>query len=277
MNDPRRTARTNTIAATHLSPDLIGARTQVEGRPGQISAPVSDLLRSPSGPRDRQLLLGDQVQIYETNEDQHFVQAEKDGYVGYVPSDHVAEAIKPTHWISARASHAYSEPDFKSPDRMALSLGSQLRVLSEQGRFAETEQGFVPLQHLAPVKQSESDPVSVAERLIGAPYLWGGNSAWGIDCSGLVQIACLACNIPCPGDSDQQEAELGDALPEGTQYQRGDVLFWKGHVAWVSAPDTLLHANVHHMAVAFEPLEDAITRIERQGDGPVTSHKRISL
>ena len=277
MNDPRRTARTNTIAAAHLSADLIGARTPVEGRPGQICVPVSDLLRSPSGPRDRQLLLGEQVQIYETVSGQHFVQAKKDGYVGYVPSDHVAEASKPTHWITARASHVYSKPDFKSPDRMALSLGSHLRVLSEQGRFAETEQGFVPLQHLAPVTQSESDPVSVAERLIGAPYLWGGNSAWGIDCSGLVQIACLACNIPCPGDSDQQEAELGRALPEGAQYQRGDVLFWKGHVAWVSAPDMLLHANVHHMAVAFEPLKDAITRIERQGDGPVTSHKRLDF
>ena len=146
MNDPRRTARTDTIAAAHLSADLIGARVPIAGRPGQISVPVSDLLRSPTGPRDRQLLLGDQVQIFESGAGMHFVQAYKDSYVGYVLSDHVAETVPPTHRIAARASHAYSEPDFKSPDRMALSLGCHLRVLSEQKRFAETDLGFVPLK-----------------------------------------------------------------------------------------------------------------------------------
>jgi cell wall-associated NlpC family hydrolase len=117
--------------------------------------------------------------------------------------------------------------------------------------------------------------VAVAELFLGTPYLWGGNSRWGLDCSGLVQAGLLACGLACPGDSGDQERELGTAPPEGTPAQRGDLLFWRGHVAWVSGDNMLLHANAHHMAVVFEPMDQAIARIEAQGDGPVTAHKRL--
>lgn len=240
-----------------------------------VARPVVDLLRAPDGPRDRQLLFGDEVAAVARTGGWIEVEVEKDGYRGFLPSDAVQEAARATHWVSAPATHAYEAEDFKSRDRLSFSFGSQLRVQSRGERFAKTDQGYVPKAHLRAIGDHLSDPIAVAETLIGTPYLWGGNSRFGIDCSGLVQVACLACDLPCPGDSGPQERRLGTLLPDGSAYQRGDLLFWKGHVAWVRDPDTLLHANVHAMAVALEPISAAITRIAAQGDGPVTAHKRL--
>lgn len=241
----------------------------------RIALPVVDLLRAPAGPRERQLLCGESVTVLQQDTDWAQVQAAKDGYTGFLPCSALAPAQQASHWISAPASHVYSQADFKSRDTAALSFASQLRVSGFEGRFAITDQGFVPKAHLTPLGQYLNDPVAVAKSFLGTPYLWGGNSRFGIDCSGLVQMACLACAIPSPGDSTPQEHALGYLLPEGSAYQRGDLLFWKGHVAWVYDPDTLLHANVHAMAVALEPLQSAIQRIADQGDGPVTAHKRL--
>ncbi len=241
----------------------------------RVAVPVADLLRDPGGARDRQLLLGEAVRVQDERGGWVRALALRDGYPGWMRCDSLADLPEPTHRVSARATHLYPEPDLKSRERASLSLGSLLTVSAVSAAFAETAQGFVPAGHLSPVGQPAPDPVAVAERLIGTPYLWGGNSAFGIDCSGLVQIACLACAIACPGDSDEQAAGLGRALPEGTPPRRGDLLFWRGHVAWVSDADTLIHANARDMAVAYEPLCAALARIEAQGDGRVTHHKRL--
>lgn len=271
MSDPRQTPANGRVAAERLR-GTVAADTFSSGAARQVAAPVADLLRAPGGARDRQLIRGAGVTVYEEREGWAFVEAAADGYVGYVPIEALGERTAPTHVVSARASHAYGEPDFKSPELMTLSLGSLLAVDGESARLASTDAGFVPRVHLREIGPGdEPDPVCVAERLLGTPYLWGGNSAWGIDCSGLVQLGCAMSGIPCPGDSDMQETAFSDA--QGAP-RRGDLLFWKGHVAWVADEKTLLHANVHHMAVAHEPIDAAIARIEAQGDGPVTAHKR---
>ncbi len=272
--DSRRTAANTRVIAAHL-PNPGNDLRVVTGSAARIALPVVDLLRRPDGPRDRQLLCGEAVTHYETHQGWAFVQAAKDNYTGYLPAGALAPAQPTSHWISAPASHAYSAADFKSRETQALSFGSQVVVSGHDGRFAATDLGFIPQVHLSPIGKVLTDPVTVAEGFLGTPYLWGGNSRFGIDCSGLVQAACLACDIPCPGDSDQQEAELGSLLPAGSAYQRGDLLFWKGHVALVRDPATLLHANVHAMAVAVEPLDAAVTRIKDQGDGSVTAHRRL--
>ncbi len=241
----------------------------------QIARPVVDLLRRPEGPRDRQLLFGDRVEELEKSGEWSRVRAAKDGYEGWVPAGVLELPWEASHWVSAPATHVYSDPDLKSADCLSLSFGSHVTAVGLGERFVETPMGHIPRQHLRPAGTRLEDPVAVAALFLGTPYLWGGNSRFGIDCSGLVQASLLACGLPCPGDSGDQEKALGHALPKGTPAQRGDLLFWKGHVAWVADKDTILHANAHHMAVAHEPLEAAIARIETQGDGPVTAHKRL--
>ncbi len=242
--------------------------------PARIVVPVADLLSRPSGPRDRQLLFGEDVTILGQDASCAYIRAEKDGYHGFIAPHALGAPCQPTHRISAAATHIYSEPDLKSPDRMWLSFGSRITVTGESGKFVETAEGFVPVQHVAPSDRLETEPVSVAEIFLGTPYLWAGNSRAGIDCSGLVQAAWLACGLPCPGDSDLQMSALGQALPESTPPQRNDLFFWKGHVAVACDEDTLIHANAGYMAVVFEPVAEALARIGAQGDGPLLSHKR---
>lgn len=244
---------------------------------GRVGVPIIDLTRGIDGPRDRQLLFGDAVMILERQGDYSRVCAAKDGYCGTLPQAAIATPAEPTHKVTARATHAYDQPDIKSPDRATLSFGASLTALSETPTFIETDIGFVPRQHLHPADTIASDPAAVAEIFLGTPYLWGGNSFLGIDCSGLVQAACLACGIACPGDSHQQAGELGQEIKDDTKLQRNDLIFWPGHVALVYDTETLIHANAGHMAVVLEPIQAALTRIANQGDGLPTLRKRLSV
>ncbi|MFT7594172.1 MAG: cell wall-associated NlpC family hydrolase [Paracoccaceae bacterium] len=273
MSDPRTTPINARVAAAHLT-DAPSGLVRLARQVRRVTQPVANLMRAPDGPRDRQVLYGERVEVFEDRMGWSFVQAHKDGYTGYLPQAALGPDQIATHWVSAPSTHAYAAPDIKSPDQMALSFGSQLAVTSETNGFAETPAGFVPGTHLTPVGTHMTDPVDVALLFMGSPYLWGGNNRAGIDCSGLVQAGWLACGRACPGDSDQQEQALGHPLPDGSPYQRGDLLFWKGHVAQVCDPETMIHANAHHMAVVCEPIEPARARILAQGDGPVTSHRR---
>ena len=284
MTDRRSLWSNGEVAHVSLRGQVDAARF-VEGEVHLITAPLADLCASPRGARDRQLLQGESFLILDLRDGWFFGAALRDGYAGWVESALIAPRQgEPTHVVTAAASYAKTTPGLKAMGRVTpVSFGSRVCVLSTSNGWAKVDWGqgtipqirYIPLPHLAPIDHREADPVAVAERLLGTPYLWGGNSSFGIDCSGLVQAALLACGIPCPGDSDQQETTLGTALPANTPVRRGDLFFWKGHVAMAVDDKTLIHANAHHMAVACEGLQGAINRIHAQGDGPVTAHKRL--
>lgn len=242
--------------------------------PAEVCVPVVDLLASAGGRRDRQLIFGETVRVFTTVEEHAYIITDKDSYIGFVPTGALRAPTPSTHRVQALATHVYRTADIKSPDVLTLSFGSRLAAIGESPAFIQIAEGFVPKIHLNPFELLEEDPVAVTEKFLGAPYLWGGNSRLGLDCSGLIQAAFLACGRACPGDSDQQEQILGATLPADTPYQRGDLLFWKGHVALVRNETTIIHANGYHMSVVIEDIEEAISRIHRQGDGPVTSHIR---
>lgn len=274
--DRRLTPANKRVADMSMQESWPGVR-YVEPTPLTVHWPIVDLMNAPEGHRDRQLLLGDTVDMYEMLDGWAFIRSHKDGYVGYLPQSSLAQTPPATHRITAAASHVYTNPDFRSRDLMRLSHGCLLHVISFEDRFACTPDGYVPTVHLGAVDKRLSDPVAEAELFLDTPYLWGGNSRFGIDCSGLVQAALLSCGQPCPADSDLQEAQLGFELSDGDTIQRGDLLFWKGHVALVVDENRLIHANAHHMAVTYEGIAEAEARILAQGDGQIRSRKRIKM
>jgi len=272
--DRRLTAANGRVAALSLA-GLVQADLYTPGQPRRVIRPVADLLRAPGGARDRQVLFGAEVTMLEDLDGWAFVQSGKDGYIGYLASAALGAPLAATHHVAVPATHIYRDEDFKSPDLAHLSFGARVTVVHEAKRFLQTPDGFIPKTHLWPLSKTFTDPATVAQLHVGVPYLWGGNSVLGIDCSGLVQAALIACGLVCPGDSDQQRAALGAALAPDAPPQRGDLWFWRGHVGMVVDGDTLIHANAHHMAVAYEPLTHAALRIAAQGDGEVLARRRL--
>jgi cell wall-associated NlpC family hydrolase len=277
-HDPRLTPARPDLAAAHLQGQVTAARFVV-GETLETAEPVADLRRAPSpdAPLDTQVLLGERLTVYEISEEGWaWGQLAADGYVGYLSAAALrAPRLAPTHKVASVRTLVFPGPSAKLPPIDALALGARLAVERFEPPFAVTAAGgFVPARHLAAIDATESDFVAVAERFVGAPYLWGGKTSLGLDCSGLVQVALGACGIFCLRDSDQQEAALGTALASGEDPRRGDLVFWRDHVGIVRDAATLIHANAFHMAVAIEPTAEAIARIAAGGSA-VTGMRRL--
>ena len=276
--DPRVTPARPDLAAAHLRGKVTAARfvDGVEREVRDESAPVRRE-PAPDASLDTEALKGERVTVYETNEEGWcWGQLAADGYVGWLPANALGSPGPPaTHRVCALRTLAFPGRSIKRPPVAAFSLGCRLAVARSEDSFAVTPDGYVPARHLAAIGTVEPDFVAVAERFVGMPYLWGGKTSLGIDCSGLVQIALTAAGIACPRDSDMQERVLGVAVAQDlVDLRRGDLIFWKGHVAIARDAATLVHANAHHMAVAIEPIAGAVRRIAA-GGSPVTTVKRL--
>lgn len=258
----------------------VAAGRFVAGRKARVAVSVLDVRAAPRADAglDTQLILGDEVCVFDENEDYAWVQACRDSYVGYVAASGLARpGDAPTHVVGVPRTFLYAEPDMKKRATAALSLGSRLAIVgaaTTRGTdYALLESGeAVVAAHLRPAGETAPDHVAVAATLERTPYLWGGASAFGIDCSGLVQLSLLMAGKPAPRDTDMQAAALGAPLNVGDELaglRRGDLVFWNGHVAIMADGEEIIHASGHAMMVVRERLADAIERIARLYGRPV--------
>lgn len=263
------------LAAASLE-GVVAAERYHPTTPMRIAAPVAPIWRAPDPISERldELICGEVFEALETSRGFAWGQAARDGYVGFVAADALGEiGPPPTHRVTAIRTYAFAEPSIKAAASGPFSLGALVAIEAEQGPFNRAADGvWFWGAHLAPIGVFARDPAAVAERFLGAPYLWGGRTSIGLDCSGLIQQALYACGRACPRDADLQLAaarEIGR-----TEAGRGDLVGWVGHIGMLMDGSRLIHANSHHMAVAIEPLDEAIARMEAAGRGP-TVFRRV--
>ena len=236
------------------------------------------LRAEPDGKPDRQLLVGDAFEVDETRAGWVRGRAEKDGYPGWVREDALGPEIAPTHWVAVRTTWAFGAPDIKSDPVVDLHMTSPVEALEETDTWLRIRHGdgaaFVPLAHCRAILAHLRSPVEAARAFLDTPYVWAGNTGFGLDCSGLVQVALRASGFECPGDSHEQERMPFARVPDGAALEAGDLVFWKGHVAMATGPDRIIHANAHHMKVVEETASPAFARIADTETGPITSRLR---
>ncbi|MEO8811424.1 MAG: NlpC/P60 family protein [Caulobacteraceae bacterium] len=270
--DPRVTLARPDLAAATLE-GIVRAARFVKPVAMQLRAPFAAIRSRPRADAEQvdQLLFGEIFDVAETGDGWAWGQARRDGYVGFVAGAALSDEVRAsTHRVAVPCAWAFRDPSIKSPAAGPLDLNALVTVTEARGALARAADiGWIAAVHLAPVGSAAADPAAVAETLLGTPYLWGGRGVRGLDCSGLVQQALLACAAACPRDADQQGA-LGEEVPRQA-VRRGDLVRWPGHIGMMLDEARLIHANAHHMAVAIEALDAAIWRI-----GPPTALRGLS-
>ena len=244
----------------------------------RVCKPVCNILNETKSELQRQMLFGDGFKVTKIIEGWAYGKRIADDYSGIVAEDNLSNWVKPTNRVCSLGAHIYLDPNIKTVPLMHLPYQSEITVISKKNSFVELDSGvYIPQMQIEPIANKKNDFVKVAERYLGIPYLWGGNSQYGIDCSGLISAALRGAGLNCPGDSIEQEAELGYLIQSNASLLRGDLIFWSGHVGLMLNDSSMLHANAHHMAVTFEPLKTVRDRVLKNGGGLITAIKRIAI
>ncbi|EJF81295.1 NlpC/P60 family protein [Bartonella doshiae] len=282
FKDPRLHAFRNDLADKRLETE-ISAQRFVEGEKKRVNIAVAGLFKESNKKSERQTecLLGEDLLIFEQKETMSWGQSLKDGYVGYIETAALCtSSIKQTHIVSVPRTFQYLQTDLRKPMEYSLSMGSKVTVVDQTEvrdvMYSVLENGKAIIsRHLSPIGRVYEDYVTVAETFIHTPYLWGGVSGFGIDCSGLIQLSMMMTGKMVLRDTDMQQKTIGIPLTDDDKLQRGDLIFWKGHVAIMVDHENIIHASGYSMDVTIEPLEEAITRIAKKNEYPIAKRRPI--
>lgn len=274
--DTRSLPMRDGVAADRLQ-GVVAAERYVQTTPWHCAVPAAAIRKSPAADAEQedQIIFGEAFDVLIADGAFAFGQARRDGYVGYVyRAALMSGVVEPTHWVSALRTYAFTTPNLKSAPVGLYTLNSLVRVKEENGAYVRGQgTGWFVREHLTPIGEVAQDLAGVAETFRHAPYQWGGRESAGLDCSGLVQQAMYALGQAGPRDTDMQAYQIGYPV-EPADLRRGDLVFWRGHVAIMLDDIHILHANAHHMATEIEPLALAVARIKAAGVGEPVAYRR---
>ena len=279
--DPR-----TTLARKDLADTALKARVRAERyapiKSKVVSTGIVDVKKTPnnSAPLLTQAFFGEEVSMLDEANGWAFCQLNSDGYVGFLKSEHLStHGLQPSHSVAVPLSHVYPKPDVRAPIGMAIPFGAQVTISEgvEEKRFSEVRGlGWIYKRHLKPLGSLNADYLQTAAMFLHAPYVWGGKTALGLDCSALVQLALNYAGKDCPRDTDQQLEMLGRSVGANiSACEKGDLVFFPGHVGFMLDKMRLLHANATYMRVTLDKLESVVSRLSMVHDNPVVDIRRL--